>query len=380
MITYVVLGVLIIAIAIVIKYSFVKIPIFNVATVTAFGMTKFDLEARKKLGVIAALAEAILLFTGSIKREGWNFVFFYKVFTDLIVQDMKDEFFDCTLENVKTPDKASSKVPILFTLNPDSDNLYQFFRAGGWEGIKKQLRGMVDERTREWVFADQEGPQTWEELNRSQLEASDVLIKRIIGPDESISEIPQWAQSIPTSILLKYYSNPRPIIEANPESNSPIYEWSNENWKKVEEELDKFEAINPNARVELKKAVEERRKAISAIRAGTGNIQVLSLGVIVNRMSIGEIEVLGETAIAAQLQSKEKQEKDAEVRELKHVADLFKKYTGPEYNMTPDKAWEMIQLERGKTSKVIQEHKITFSDLSENFEKIINKFIEGRNK
>lgn len=393
---YLFLAALTILIGLVLYYSFYKIPINHIAAVTVFGITKYDLEARyahdadiekgkikgsKRVNLITRFASIIFPLTGSIKDEGWSFVFLKGFITDLILQDMRDIVFDCIIDKVRTPDKAESKIPIHFTINPDRDNLYQFFRAGGENGIKKQITGMMEERIREWAFADQEGPQTWEELSKSQLEATDVLVKRIIGPGESISEIPDEAQSIPTSVLLKYYTNPRPKIEPDPDNGSlsPIYEWSKDNWTGLEEELKEIEKVKPNIRVELKEAVEKRRMEISNIRSGKGNILASSLGVITSRMNIGEIELLGETAKAAELKAKEKQQKDGERAEFKHILEIFKEHTGKNV-LSEDKVWEMIQIERGKSTKVVHEHKINVTNLPESMEELVKMFTKGGNK
>ena len=109
-------------------------------------------------------------------------------------------------------------------------------------------------------------------------------------------------------------------------------------------------------------------------RRGTACLNLQSLGIIINRLNVGQIEVLGTIAEAAEKAAKETQEKKAEIVELDHVKERVKIFTNAGF--TPERALEIVQTERGKVSKTISEHKISIStEVGETLKEIVPAFL-----
>lgn len=96
---------------------------------------------------------------------------------------------------------------------------------------------------------------------------------------------------------------------------------------------------------------------ITAIRRGGGIVKIQSLGIILNRLNIGRIEVKGEMATQAERPAIEERQKEAEAIEIKHIAERIAELTAQ--GLSPSEAAEIVQTERGKVTKEIQEHKYT---------------------
>lgn len=310
-----------------------KIPVPYVGLITIWGKRKQD-EQQKSVYV----------------GEGWHFLPLFPYWYNVILINMERVTFTVTMETAMTPDREFSRVPVTLTYSKNKDKLYEFISSGKDDGVQKQLYGKIEERIREWCMDSDGGPVDWIELQKSRLEGTSVLAKKIAG--NSLAEVPYFAQDIPTWIWLRYYSKPRPTVLLENEKA-----WG-EKWEKVTE----FEASLGIDKVnELKVEVDKRRIQIDKLRTGTGTIEVADLGIIIERLNIGNIDPLGDVAEAADKEAKEEQERKAEALEIKYVIERIKQFMEAPCFFSAEQALEAVQTERGKVPKTIQEHKLNIS-------------------
>lgn len=100
---------------------------------------------------------------------------------------------------------------------------------------------------------------------------------------------------------------------------------------------------------------QEINETTAELRRGNGKMKLETLGIVLNRVNITHIRPKGKLAAAAELEATEKRERKAEVIELNHVAeriDALKKL-----DFSNEQALEIIQTERGKVQKNINESK-----------------------
>jgi regulator of protease activity HflC (stomatin/prohibitin superfamily) len=92
---------------------------------------------------------------------------------------------------------------------------------------------------------------------------------------------------------------------------------------------------------------------------GNGNFRMPSLGIIIDRLNIGNIEVTGAVKEAAEKKAKEIQEREAEKIENGGFRERIKE--NMDMGMSLDQAIEMMQTNTLKVSKTINENKLTIS-------------------
>lgn len=250
----------------------------------------------------------------TIKDEGWNSFPLYPWWHGFIPINVTKVNQDLPEQLVRTPDRAESGIPISLTWTPDKNDpksLIEFLNTGGENGIKTILEDIVRERLREWAFSIDEGPKDWQELMGAREEAVAILLKAIVG--EELTAIPPLAQSIPTSIWLKYFISPHKTLTENEQKVA------GKNWENVDELL---HPLQPDEVEKIKKAVEDRRKEIKLAQQGNGNFAFSQLGIILNRLNIGEIKPKGDLAKVAELEARETQERKGEIFEVD--TDLMK--------------------------------------------------------
>lgn len=313
--------------------------------------------------------------TGKIYKEGWHFFFLYPWVNGFIPVKVERISFDTISDKVRTLDLAESRVPLLITFRPAEDNIINYLNSGGESKIKTIFETTVNEKIREWCMGLEEGPRTWKELQQSKLEASSILIRKIAG-DSIKSTIPLYAQLVPTWIWLRYYSKPQPTMPLESEKK-----WMGENsdWAPIKEILKNIEnSLGEQAVKDLEKAVEARRKEIESVREGNGKILLKDLGIVVERLNIGEIAVLGEVGIKAELEAKETEERKAEKLELDHVSERLKALQktheegGP--GLSKEQALEMVQLAQGKATKIIERKDFSFN-MDETVKELASKLL-----
>lgn len=89
-------------------------------------------------------------------------------------------------------------------------------------------------------------------------------------------------------------------------------------------------------------------------------LRLPSLGIILTRLNVGKIEPTGELAKAAGQAAKEKRDQKAEVIELDHIEERAQKLMRA-LGMTYSDAIALIQTERGKVEKTIDESRLSVS-------------------
>lgn len=92
-------------------------------------------------------------------------------------------------------------------------------------------------------------------------------------------------------------------------------------------------------------------------RRGNGKFKLPSLGIVISRLNIGQIEVTGAVKEAAEKTAKEVQEKKAETVEQEHGIGRIEKLMAKGWSRK--EAIEFFQSERGKVPKTIVEHQVT---------------------
>ncbi len=335
------------------------------AQVTKWGkrLTKTVVVKNKKTGEEEPEEQSVY------KDEGWQFFPLCPYWYGFILVKVERIIFEVVSEKTRTLDRANSRVPVLLTIRPHSEHFLQYIDSGEKEGVIKQLTGKILERLREWAMSKEEGPNDWRELNMSQLEAVSVLIKDIAG--NSLTVVPHYAQDVPTWIWLRYYRRPRPAEPLEREEA-----WAKEDWSRVRAVLERIEREEgPEAIEELKDAVEARRQEIHNLRTGDGNILVKDLGSVIERLNVGNIDALDEVGEKAETQAREREEREAEILELAHVQERIKELMADPFNYSAEQALEIVQTERGKVVKVIDEKKLNIAPESRDVvERVLTAF------
>lgn len=288
-----------------------------------------------------------------VKDEGWRFFPVCPWWYGFILVNVTKVNQDLPMQTVRTPDRAELNIPISLTWTPayeiwektpegetkreSPDLLIQYLNTGGEKGVKTILEDIVHERLREWAFSQEEGPQDWIQAMAAREEAIAILLKAILGEELTPVRAP-----FPTSVLLKYFATPQ--IPPN-EHEEKRY---GKNWEKITTDF----SSNTDQKEETRKAVEERRTAIRRARQGNGHFACPQLGILINRLNVGEIKPLGELAKAAETEAKEQQERKGEVFEIE--TDLIKARQLVE---AADKAGEKLSL--GDAYRIVMEWKAT---------------------
>lgn len=330
------------------------------AQVTIFGerqKTKKEIEKEIIEADDTKRVKKELIEVSEYKDEGWRLFPLYPLWYGYIPVKVERIVFEIK-STVRTPDRSNSAVPIVLTIRPSPDYLIEYINSGGEEGVKTQLIGKIQERIREWAMSEEEGPISWRELNRAHLEAVSILIKAIAGR-ENVSQIPEYAQNVPTHIWMRYYSEPQPKKAFFKNEEEWIgKEEDPEKWLRVKNELKK---MNDEQKKNTKEAVKKRRDEIVALRVGAAKILIQNLGIVIERLNVADIEVLGEVAKRADAQAKEQEDRDAEGLELGFVRERIEDLMKPPFRYTPEQALEIVQTERGKVEKQIAETKVNIS-------------------
>jgi regulator of protease activity HflC (stomatin/prohibitin superfamily) len=236
--------------------------------------------------------------TGEVKDEGWRWFFLFPFFTGAVLVDMTKKNQDLIPREVRTAeDMAEIEVAVSLTWQPDPTNLIEYLNSGGETGVKSILEDVVEETVREFAANPLRKPNTWEDAVKMRREFLAEIVLAILGKD--------------------------------PASITP-------------DEIDEM---------------------ARELRRGNGKIRLETLGIVLNRVNVTAIRPKGELAHAAELQAKEKREQLGETVELNHVADRVKEFAekltrlGATPQQALEKALEVVQTERKKISKGVQEIK-----------------------
>lgn len=126
----------------------------------------------------------------------------------------------------------------------------------------------------------------------------------------------------------------------------------------------------------IKISEEEQQQVIAKMRTGEG-IPVSQLGIILNRFNIREIRPIGVVVKTTEVVAKEKRERDGEKIEISHIQEMAHKIRET-LGVSTEQALEIIQTERGKVVKKIEEMRISVAPdtkkaLMDIFEKFSDK-------
>lgn len=314
----------------------------------AAAVTAFVLEGLRKIPANPPCRAVVTKFgkrTNKTKDEGWRFFPLYPFWYGYILVDMTKKNKDFEAEEVRTPDLAQLEIPISITFTPDKTQLIEYLNSGGEAGVSDILEDIINEKLRVWAMAVDEGPATAEEGLAAAEDAVAILVKAIAG-----EKLPTILSPFPMTALLKAFNSP-------PKSPTAFEEKFGKNWEKIQEWYKKLSEEN---RSTFDEALKDRRETIAKIRQSNGTIEIPSLGIILNRLNVGKIRTLGKYAEAADLEVKERKEREAETLELQHVADTIQRLTA-QLGISNEQALEILQTERGKVTKSISESKWNIS-------------------
>ena len=332
------------------------ITCFIIAAIVAL-IGVFLLQGYRKIPVTHKGQKVILgkRIEGEFYDEGWHFFPLFPYWYGYIKINMEKKTFTVTMEKARTPDRAESKIPVTITFRPIPELLSEYIISRQEAGVKEQLEGKIEERIREWAMNLEEGPMTWIELNQSKAESTSILVTKLAK--KFLPEVPDYAQEVPSWIWMRYFSKPRPKEFLKNE-----VKWARNNWEEVEKVLEKIKSDSnhgPATIEDLEKIIKDRRSEIEAVRNGSGTIKLTDLGIVLERLNIGNIEVLGKVAEQAENEAKEEMERRAEALEIKNVLDRVQKFV--KKGFTPESALEAVLVNMGKVPKTIQEKKINAS-------------------
>ncbi len=322
--------------------------------------------------------KAILLFLGKrqdkILDEGWRLLPFYQIIFDVIAIDVTKNNEDLPPQEVKTPDLADLSFEVSITWSAGGywdegkkkqiELLNNYIMSEKEKGVKKIYKDIIQSRLRAWVFAEDEGPATWQEAIGCKDEIIATLVKAILGDN-----IPAIPSDIPTNVLLRYFSVPRkgPLEYQKQKWGKQTEQGSN--WEGIEAQLEK---IGDSKLEELKKAIKERQNIIRTLREGNGSLVHKKLGITIHLLTINNVALVGPVAEAVQKRAKEKEEALAEKTEIDHLLNMIGKLNR-EGKISKELAAELVQTERGKITKNVDEKKISTSpELTKILKKLAN--------
>jgi len=298
--------------------------------------------------------------TSKFKKEGLILIApFFPFYYDVIPINVEKKNKDLPPQICMTPkDLAKSKVPLSYTYTPDKDHLTEYINYGGSKGVENVLDDIIEEKVREWTMAEDEGPQTFEQLMKSKTEAVNILLKAIAGQEL----VPAINCDIPTSILLKYFDKPQ---KTPTEDEVKVWgkDWINVANALKNEDPDKGRQYSEKEKAQIKKDVAARKEMIKQIRSGNGAQKIPQLGITLNRLNIGDIalEQGSELAKSVERIAKEQRDREAGIIKLKNVRDRVKELTNEKLTskggLSINDAIEVVQTERGIVNKTVHEIK-----------------------
>lgn len=326
--------------------------------------------------------KGVLVFLGKRQQvvldEGWRFLPFYPIIFDVVMVKVVKVNQDLSEQLVRTPDLAEIGVTVSITWTPgvssshsveeQAEVLISFLNSGGEKGVANIIADIIKDRLRTWAFSKEEGPANWQEAVGSKEEAIAILIKAILGDD-----IPPITSTIPTTILLKYFNSPQQKPFEYERKRWGRKSKTGSEWEGLEKELSILSSDEHN---KLQKQVAERREIIKKVRQGNGVFHKKSLGITINRFTINDIILKGKLAEAAELEVKEKHERNAEIVEIKHILQRVLELR-KSLDISAEQALEIVQTERKKITKTISESKLNISpETRAMFEKIVPEIFD----
>ncbi len=305
--------------------------------------------------------KAILMFFGRrlkiVLGEGWNFFPLYPFVFSFALVKVEKVNYDLEPQQVRTPDRAVISISASVTWTPGvedrPESYIAYLNSGGEEGVRKIIHDVIEDRTKTWAGSNKEGPSTWMEAQAMKDDAHEVLVKSLVGDD--LTPIPAKFQKVPTSTWMRFLDDPKSEpteYDANPQNhwaikNKETGEW---NWDDLQRVYDGF---SDDDRQDLALFIKMRRLEIKRIRQGKGSFRDESLGITIVRFTVNEVKVEGKVAEAAELEEKERREREADKMEIENVSERIKKLRTDHPDMPLEEAIMMVQTERGKISESV---------------------------
>lgn len=280
------------------------------------GLRKIPAEPPTK-AVVTRLGER----TGAVKKEGWRFFLFYPFVNGYVPINVTKVNLNFLPHGVRTPDMAEIEMKVHLTFSPNPEiisgqtQLIQYLNSGGESGVKEILEDIVLESVREFAITPQTKPFTWEEAVKMDKEFLAEIVASILGIDAK---------------------NPDPENQ------------------------------------------EEVRRISTELKQGNGKMKIPTLGIILHRVNVVSIQPKGEVLSgAAEKVAKERKERDAEQIELQHIREQVALMV-KDLKITPKEAIELIQTERKKVTKNIEERNYSGLGNSGIIGAVADKFLNNK--
>jgi len=238
--------------------------------------------------------------TGGVKKEGWRFFLFYPFLNGYIPVNVEKKNFDFEPHDVRTPDMAEIEMKVHVTFSPDSSSGTQLIAYLN-SGGEDGVKDILEDIIMESVreFA--------------------------VNPDH---EPKNWEMAVKMDkhFLAEIVASMLGIDHKNPENSQMMADVTRE------------------------------------LRRGNGNMKLETLGIIIHRVNVVSIRPKGELAKNAEKVANEVKEREAEMIELEHIREQVKRMVA-ELGIKPEKALEIIQTERNKVIKTIEERNMNYTGL-----------------
>jgi hypothetical protein len=180
-----------------------------------------------------------------------------------------------TTKEVVPGDRSEVAAPVSVYVAVDPQNPVQVFIIGGLEEVAKRIEEQVDQLLRKWIVSSTEGPQTMNQAREMNEETINRVLEGLLAYD-----VKRIHPEIPTEVVVGYFKGRLPTTPQE------------QQWKET------FEKLTEGEKEELRKSAEERFDLIKKMRDGNQSYPLHSMGVVVRRMVVGNMEPTDETKIA----------------------------------------------------------------------------------
>lgn len=125
-------------------------------------------------------------FVAVYVTEGWCWFLLRGFMYGLIPISMIKREHDFPEYILRTPDNATTGVPVGMAYLPSTSHLINYLNLGKNDKERDQMvidwfDNLLGSELRQWAFSKTEGPTTWEGLNESKDETLDILFARVLG-------------------------------------------------------------------------------------------------------------------------------------------------------------------------------------------------------
>lgn len=235
-------------------------------------------------------------------------------------------------------DRVTVVIPTHMIYEVDDENPVQVILLGGIEKAADLLQEYLEKLIRLWITHPDKGPQalglgvnetkmTLDQVRGMSNEVTNHILEELAKDDIAVIH-----SDVPTEILIKYFGTKQQF------------------WPREKEWVDKIEKMSATEKAQLRTEVQERMQDIEAIRNGKKPIRVQSVGLIVRRLIVGDIEADGPSAeaVAEVAQENFRAEKNMiKARNLRDQINVLKDVC--------DNPEEAAQVNNGTIKKTIEE-------------------------